>query len=89
MSLSDLGTSLSEVGRRGEAVIATQEAVEIYRRLAAGSPAVHEPGLALSLSNLGIWFSEVGRRSEALIATQEAVEIYRRLAAGSPATYEP
>ncbi|MDH2394172.1 tetratricopeptide repeat protein, partial [Streptomyces sp. HNM0663] len=77
------------VGRRDEALTATQEAVDVYRRLAAGNPAAYEPDLAGSLSNLGNRLSEVGRRDEALTATQEAVEIRRRLAAGNPAAYEP
>ncbi|MGW5866580.1 tetratricopeptide repeat protein [Streptomyces sp. NPDC055239] len=89
MSLSDLGTSLSEVGRRDEALTAIQEAVEMRRRLAAANRIAYEPGLALSLGNLGAFLSEVGRRDIALTVTQEAVEIYRRLAADNPAAYEP
>ncbi|MFJ9689947.1 tetratricopeptide repeat protein, partial [Streptomyces bacillaris] len=88
-SLSNLGTFLSEVGRRAEALKATEQAVEIYRRLAADNPAAHEPGLAASLSNLGGFLSGVGRRAEALKATEQAVEIRRRLAADNPAAHEP
>ncbi|MGW0801219.1 tetratricopeptide repeat protein, partial [Streptomyces sp. NPDC002692] len=88
-SLSNLGIRLSEAGRRGEALTAAEEAVEIYYRLAAGNPAAYEPDLARSLSNLGVDLSQAGRRGEALTATEEAVEIRRRLAAGNPAAYEP
>jgi tetratricopeptide (TPR) repeat protein len=35
MSLNNLGASLSQLGRREEALAATQEAVDIRRRLAA------------------------------------------------------
>jgi hypothetical protein len=34
MSLTNLGARLSEMGRRAEALQATQEAVDLYRRLA-------------------------------------------------------
>ncbi|MFD5367833.1 tetratricopeptide repeat protein, partial [Streptomyces sp. NPDC127103] len=88
-SLSSLALRLTEVGRRNEAVTATEEAVAIRRRLAADNPAAHEPDLAASLSNLASWLSEVGRRNEALLPCEEAVKIYRRLAAENPAAYEP
>jgi len=88
-SLSSFGIRLSENGRRDEALVVTEEAVEIRRRLAAGNPAVYEPGLAASLSNFGNDLSGAGRRDDALAAEQEAVEIHRRLVAGNPAAYEP
>ncbi|MGW0828044.1 tetratricopeptide repeat protein [Streptomyces sp. NPDC002845] len=88
-SLTVYGARLSEVGRRGEALDASDEAVEIYRRLAADNPAVFEPALADSLANHGIDLSRAERRDEALTATEEAVEIYRRLAADNPAAFEP
>ncbi|MER5908684.1 tetratricopeptide repeat protein, partial [Streptomyces mirabilis] len=88
-SLSNLGSHLSETGRRSEALTATEQAVEIRHRLAADNPAAYEPDLATSLSNLGSQLSETGRRSEALTATEQAVEIRHRLAADNPAAYEP
>jgi tetratricopeptide (TPR) repeat protein len=88
-TLSNLGGLLSAVGRRPEALAATEEAVEIRRRLATDSPAAHEPDLATSLSNLGAGLSAVGRPQEALAATEEAVDVYHRLAADSPAAHEP
>jgi tetratricopeptide (TPR) repeat protein len=89
MSLHNLGDRLSEMGRRAEALEATQEAVEIRRRLAAQHPDAFLPDLASSLHNLGIRLSEMGRRAEALQATQEAVEIRRRLAAQHPDAFLP
>jgi tetratricopeptide (TPR) repeat protein len=79
----------SSLGRNNEALIASVEAVEIYRRLAATNPAAFEPDLAGSLNNLGRVFSSLGRNNEALIASVEAVEIYRRLAATNAAAFEP
>ncbi|MFD9590662.1 tetratricopeptide repeat protein [Streptomyces sp. NPDC059980] len=88
LSLSNLGVFLSEVGRRGEALANTQEAVDVYRLLAAQYPAAYRPNLAGVLSNLGMQLSEVGRREEALVATREAVDVYRQLVADHCAEYE-
>ncbi|MFI0980420.1 tetratricopeptide repeat protein [Streptomyces sp. NPDC021093] len=87
-SLANLGIRLLEAGRRGEALTAEQQAVEIWQRLAADDPVAFEPDLARSLTNLGNQLSEVGQRGEALTTAEEAVEIYRRLAEDEPAAFE-
>lgn len=87
-SLTHLGVRLGQMGRRREAVIMTEQAVEIRRRLVADNPAVHEPDLVVSLINLGAELGDVGRRHEALLAAKDAVEICRRLAVGTPATFD-
>ncbi|WFE20287.1 tetratricopeptide repeat-containing protein [Solwaraspora sp. WMMD937] len=87
--LATLGYQLSEAGRRDEALTATTEAADIYRRLATVNPAAYEPNLAMSLNNLSLNLSDLGRRDEALDATDEAVTIRRRLATVNPAAYEP
>jgi predicted transcriptional regulator len=87
--LNMLGFALSEMGRRAEALQATQEAVEIRRRLAAQHPEAFLPDLAMSLLSLGADLSELGRRAEALQAAQEAVDLYRRLAAQHPDAFLP
>jgi tetratricopeptide (TPR) repeat protein len=87
--LNNLGFALSALGRRAEALEATQEAVDLYRRLAEQHPDAFLPDLAASLHNLGNVLSEMGRRAEALEATQEAVEIRRRLAAQHPDAFLP
>ena len=87
--LNNLGIRLSGLGRREEALAATGEAVEIYRRLAVARPDAFEPDLAMSLNNLGAELSGLGRREEALAATEEAVDIYRRLAEANPAAFLP
>ncbi|MGH3841588.1 MAG: tetratricopeptide repeat protein [Pseudonocardiaceae bacterium] len=86
---SVLGYRLSHAGQRKQALAATVEAVEIYRRLAQTNPATVEPDLATALHNLGMTLSNLGRREDALATTAEAVEIYRRLAQTNPATVEP
>ena len=51
---------LSDLGRREEALAASQEAVEICRRLAAARPDAFLPDLAMSLNNLGDRLSDLG-----------------------------
>jgi len=80
---------LSEVGRREEALQATQEAVEIRRELARANPQAFLPDLAMSLNNLGHALSSLGRREEALAAAQEAVDLYRELARANPQAFLP
>jgi hypothetical protein len=46
MSLNNLGAMLSNLGRREEALAATQEAVDIRRRLAQTRPDAFLPDLA-------------------------------------------
>jgi predicted DNA-binding ArsR family transcriptional regulator len=87
--LNRLGFALFELGRRAEALEATQEAVEILRQLAQQNPDALRPELASSLHNLGVRLSALGRRAEALQATQEAVEILRQLAQQNPNAFLP
>ncbi len=72
-----------------EALDPIEEAVTIFRRLAATDPAAYEPHLAASLRNLADICAWTGRRDGALAAAHEAVAIYRRLAAAEPAAYQP
>ena len=81
--------ALSALGRREEALAATQEDAELYRRLAAQQPEAFLPNLAASLNNLGAMLSALGRREEALAAAQEAANIHRRLAAQQPDAFLP
>jgi tetratricopeptide (TPR) repeat protein len=82
--LNNLGARYSAVGRRADAVAPTEEAVTLYRGLAAENPAF-APDLAGALNNLGACYSEVGRRADAVAPTEEAVTLYRGLAAENPA----
>ena len=87
--LSVLGLRLSELGRPADALPVTEEAVAMYRELAAASPDRYRPDLARSLTNLGVQFSELGRPADALPVTEEAVAMYRELAAASLDRYRP
>ena len=80
---------MAGLGRREEALAAIQEAVTIYRELAAARPDVFRPDLASSLNNLSIRLAGLGRREEALAAIEEAAHIYRELAAARPDVFRP
>ena len=82
------GVLLSQAGRLADALPVTEEAVALYRELAAALPDRYNPDLARSLTDLGIRFSELGRRADALPVTEEAVALYRELAA-LPRRYNP
>jgi tetratricopeptide (TPR) repeat protein len=86
---ASLGLRLGNAGRAEEALAATTEAADIYRRLAAARPDAFEPDLAASLTSLGAVLSELGRREDALAVTAEAADLYRRLAAARPDAFEP
>ncbi len=87
-ALNRLCVRLAYVGRRAEALTASEECVALYRRLVADDPGVYEPRLASALNNLCNRLAAVGRRPEALARSEECVEIRRRLVAGNPAAYE-
>ena len=87
--LSNLGLRLSELARPGDALNAEQEAVTVYRELAAANPKRYRTDLAATLNNLSAAFSQMGRPAEALPAAEEAAAIRRELAAADPDRYRP
>ena len=87
--LENLGLRLSMLGRWEDAVMASTEAVALYRRLADTNRTEFEPDLAGSLNNLSVLLSDLGLHRDALAATTQAVDIRRRLAAVNPTAYEP
>lgn len=88
-TLSDLGVMLHESGRQRQALEASEEAVDIFRRLRLSVLAQHRDVYARALTNLSGELLRVRRGVEALEAAREATEIYRRLAATSPDVHEP
>lgn len=74
-----LGNRLAMSGRREEALVACQQAVEKFRHLAAWNPNAYLPLLASSLNNFGSRLSEYGHPEPALAASEEAVQLYRGL----------
>ncbi len=79
-----LGSRRARSGQLMTAVASAEEAVALWRELAAANPAF-TPDLAGALNNLGIRYSQVGRRGEAIAPAEEAVARYRELAAANPA----
>jgi hypothetical protein len=87
--LNNLSNQRSEAGDRAGALTAIDEAVTLYRQLAAANPAAFTPDLATSLNNLSNQRSEAGDRAGALTAIEEAVNLRRQLAAANPAAFTP
>ena len=74
--------SPAQAGRPSEALPVTEEAVAMYRELAAANPVRYRRDLARSLSNLGVTFSEFGRDREAAAASAEAGRLRGSSASG-------
>ena len=87
--LASLAIALSENDYREPALQAAQEAVDLYRELAAARPDVFKPDLAMSLNNLANSLRDLGQSEPALQAAQEAVDLYRELAAARPDVFKP
>jgi hypothetical protein len=79
---------LWDLGRRESALLPGQEAVDIYRELAARQPDAFRPDLATSLHNLALWLSKLNFPRRAVSAAQESTDIHRELAARYPAAFQ-
>lgn len=77
--LNNLCVRQSDLGCRDAALAASQEAVAIYRRLAAARPDAFLPDLARSLSNVALCLSGLGRHEEALATYRDALVILQGL----------
>jgi tetratricopeptide (TPR) repeat protein len=86
MSLNNQSNRLAELGRREDALAAIEEAVALYRELAAILPVFWE-SLAGSLTSFGIWLTEKKDFDAALSADREAVAIYAALLSLDPERY--
>jgi tetratricopeptide (TPR) repeat protein len=89
MSLNNLSIRLADVGRREDALAASEEAVVIRRTLAEARPDAFLPNLASALNNLGIRLAALGRPEDALAASEEAAGHYRTLAEARPDAFLP
>ncbi|MGH3824298.1 MAG: hypothetical protein ACRDRA_15930 [Pseudonocardiaceae bacterium] len=87
IALSDFAAHLFTVGRRGAALVATQEAVETYRTLADANSTTYLPGLAASLDSLAAQHAELGEHEAALTPALEAADICLWLTETSPDIY--
>jgi tetratricopeptide (TPR) repeat protein len=87
-ALNDLGNLYYSTSRLSDAEGCYQEALKIYKELAAANPAAYQSYVATSLNNLGTLYSDTSRLSDAEGCYQEALKIYKELAAANPAAYQ-
>lgn len=90
-ALLNLGNRLAtENGRDavGEAMMATEEALGIFRPLAADDPGAYSPDLARALGNWSQDLARAGREKEAIAAITESVALYRAMATTNPAAFQ-
>ena len=78
VEVSQYATELATGGHVREAVDSFDEAVTLYRQIAARDPD-EEPNLARALTNLGSALWSTGAMGDAIALASEAVEIYDRL----------
>ncbi|HEY3953209.1 MAG TPA: tetratricopeptide repeat protein [Streptosporangiaceae bacterium] len=88
-ALTDLAVRCSDRDRAQDARRAEQQAVRIYRDLAASEPDRYRPELAVSLANLGVWQATESGPADAVPPTVEAAGILRDLADDDPGQYRP
>ena len=72
------------VGRYDDELTVDEEAVTLFRDLAAEHPARHQPDLADALNNLGNTFHNVRRYDDALTAYKESHALFEALAGDQP-----
>ena len=89
MSLNNLGIRLSDPGRREEALQTTQEAVGLYRQLAAQRPDAFLPDLATSLGGKGAVLRAMGDTVGAVAAFQQGVECLKPSFLRLPRAFRP
>ncbi len=87
--LGELGVAYAAAGNASDAKASLDEALGIYRELAAAHPAAYRPNVAGTLNNLGNVLDGLGERDAARKAYEEALAIYLELAAAHPAAYRP
>ncbi|TMR06426.1 tetratricopeptide repeat protein [Actinomadura soli] len=75
-ALITLSACYSDLGRIEEAVVASEEAIANYRKLASAEDGYHFP-LALTLTETADRYVAAGQAKDALAALREAADIYR------------
>ncbi|MET8977005.1 tetratricopeptide repeat-containing protein kinase family protein [Streptomyces sp. NPDC004539] len=74
--LMTFSNHLAFLGRLEESLSHAEQAVGVYRELAAGAPQEHTLGLGAALNNLSVRLGESGRAEESLAAVSEAARLY-------------
>ena len=88
-SLFEYSCFLQANKRYDLAEVRYRENLDIYQRLAAISPQVYEPDLAMVQNNLGTLYEDTRRYGESEEMFLSVMEIRRRLVAANPQVYEP
>ena len=88
-SLFEYGHFLQTNKRYDLAEVRYRENLDIYQRLAAISPQVYEPSLAMVQNNLGLLCSDTQRYEESEEMYLSALNVYQRLTVENPQVYEP
>jgi tetratricopeptide (TPR) repeat protein len=84
MALNNLGVRLAAMGRATESLVASEESVERYRRLAHAHPTVYGEQFAEASSSLAVRLSAMGRKADALPHARAAVSVRRGSAQATP-----
>jgi tetratricopeptide (TPR) repeat protein len=83
----NLANRLGDLGEHDDAVSAADEAIGIYRTLAAQAPEVFTAPLAIALHNRSCHYHDQGRMDAALTDAEEATSLLRTLAADPTSIY--
>ena len=89
LSLANAAPLLARLRRYEDSRGATEDALDIFRRLAEALPDTFLPDVASTLYNLANTLTQLDQREAAHAAAQEAVDIYRRLAEARPNAFLP
>ena len=89
MSLNNLANRLSDLGRRTDALLPAQEAVDLRRTLARQNPDAFTPDLASSLGMFGQVLEANERREEALASFAEGIRVLTGQFQSIPAAFAP
>ncbi|MFM9441325.1 SAV_2336 N-terminal domain-related protein [Streptomyces acidiscabies] len=81
--LMTFSNHLANLGRHEESLAQAEEAVRVWRELAAQAPQEYAAGLGAALNNLSVRLGESGRAEESLVAAFEAREVYE-VSGGGP-----
>ncbi len=84
-----LGTGLLELKDYPASRTAYEEALPLYRRLAAAEPAAYLRDVAMTLNNLANLLNKVRDYPASRANYEEALPLYRQLAAAEPTAYLP
>lgn len=87
--LNHLGNWLAHLGRCDEALPPTQDAIAIYRTLAAANQQLFLPALAICLNNLSIRYHDLGQNQAAVQSAEDAVRVFRGLASSNFDAFMP